>query len=154
MTIPDRQRPDPKRIALVAHDNKKQDLLAWARYNRGVLTQHHLVATGTTGRLLATNLGLDVRRLQSGPLGGDLQLGSEITVGGIDLVLFFWDPLEPQPHDPDVRALLRIAVVWNIPIACNRATADYVISSPLLASAYQRDVPAYDADVWRGSETA
>ena len=143
-----------KRIALVAHDNKKSDLLAWARYNRQVLTRHTLVATGTTGRLLATELGLDVRRLQSGPLGGDQQLGAEVTMGHVDLVLFFWDPLEPQPHDPDVRALLRIAVVWNVPIACNRATADYVISSPLLSTSYERELPTYEADVWRQSRSA
>lgn len=146
--------PARKRIALVAHDNKKQDLLAWARYNRHLLAQHDLVATGTTGRLLASQLGLDVWHLQSGPLGGDLQLGAEVTIGQIDLVLFFWDPLEPQPHDPDVKALLRIAVVWNVPIACNRATADYVISSPLLAATYEREVPRYESDVWREMRTA
>jgi methylglyoxal synthase len=133
-----------RRIALVAHDNKKQDLLGWARYNAPVLAKHDLFATGTTGRLVQEQLGLPVTRFQSGPLGGDQQLGARIAQGEIDLVLFFWDPLEPQPHDPDVRALLRIAVVWNIPIACNRATADYLISSPLLSSGYQRDVPAYD----------
>jgi methylglyoxal synthase len=143
-----------KRIALVAHDNKKSDLLAWARFNRQELARHTLVATGTTGRLLATELALDVRRLQSGPLGGDQQLGAEVTTGHIDLVLFFWDPLEPQPHDPDVRALLRIAVVWNVPIACNRATADYVISSPLLSTSYERELPAYDTDVWNHSQSA
>jgi methylglyoxal synthase len=133
-----------KRIALVAHDHKKQDLLAWARYNKQLLAAHELSATGTTGRLLADELGLEVERLQSGPLGGDLQLGARITDGLIDLLLFFWDPLEPQPHDPDVKALLRIAMVWNIPIACNRASADYLISSPLMSRAYQRIVPSYD----------
>jgi methylglyoxal synthase len=133
-----------RRIALVAHDNKKQDLLGWARYNATVLAKHDLCGTGTTGRLVQEQLGLPVTRFQSGPLGGDQQLGARIAQGEIDLVLFFWDPLEPQPHDPDVRALLRIAVVWNIPIACNRATADYLISSPLLSSGYQRDVPDYD----------
>lgn len=148
MTVTD-FRPDArKRIALVAHDNKKQDLLAWARYNRHVLVRHQLVGTGTTGRLLAAQLGLDVRCLQSGPLGGDQQLGAEVTAGTIDLILFFWDPLEPQPHDPDVKALLRIAVVWNIPIACNRASADYVISSPLLSEEYDRHVPTYETDSW------
>jgi methylglyoxal synthase len=140
----DREHPLRRRIALVAHDNKKQDLLGWARYNAPVLAKHDLYATGTTGRLVQEQLGLPVTRFQSGPLGGDQQLGARITQGEIDLVLFFWDPLEPQPHDPDVRALLRIAVVWNIPIACNRATADYLISSPLLSSGYQRDVPDYD----------
>ena len=132
-----------RRIALVAHDNKKRDLLEWARFNRTVLAAHDLYGTGTTGGLLQEELGLPVTRFQSGPLGGDQQLGSRIAEGEIDLVLFFWDPLESQPHDPDVRALLRIAVVWNIPIACNRATADYLISSPLLASDYQPDVPDY-----------
>lgn len=151
MTVTDLPPSTRKRIALVAHDNKKQDLLAWARFNRQILAQHELVATGTTGRLLSSQLGLDVRCLQSGPLGGDQQLGAEVTIGKIDLALFFWDPLEPQPHDPDVKALLRIAVVWNVPIACNRATADYVISSPLLTTAYQRDVPSYESDVWRSA---
>jgi methylglyoxal synthase len=147
MTDPESRRR--KHIALVAHDHKTQDLLDWAAYNRDVLTEHELVATGTTGRLLATELGLDVRCLQSGPLGGDQQLGAEVTNGAIDVLLFFWDPLEPQPHDPDVKALLRIAVVWNVPIACNRASADFLISSPLLAADYRRDLPTYDADVHR-----
>ncbi|HEX9259012.1 MAG TPA: methylglyoxal synthase [Acidimicrobiales bacterium] len=122
-----------RQIALVAHDNKKQDLLEWASFNRGTLAEHHLVATGTTGSLLESEVELVVRKVRSGPLGGDQQLGALIAEGGIDLLLFFWDPLEPQPHDPDVRALLRIAVVWNTPTACNRATADYLISSPLFA---------------------
>ena len=154
MTITELAPANRRRIALVAHDNKKQDLLAWARFNREILARHDLVATGTTGHLLAGQLDLDVRRYQSGPLGGDQQLGAEVTAGHIDLVLFFWDPLEPQPHDPDVKALLRIAVVWNVPIACNRATADYVISSPLLSTAYQREIPTYAADVWRLRGTA
>lgn len=124
-------RPLQRRIALVAHDNKKPDLLEWCEFNRGTLTCHDLVATGTTGRLLRDQVGLDVRLLHSGPLGGDMQLGALISEQRIDLLVFFWDPLEPQPHDPDVRALLRIAVVWNTPTACNRATADYLISSPL-----------------------
>ena len=123
------------RIALVAHDHKKADLIEWAEFNRGTLVCHDLVATGTTGLLLQEKVGLDVKRLHSGPLGGDMQLGALITEGDIDLLVFFWDPLEPQPHDPDVRALLRIAVVYNTPTACNRATADYLISSPLFASA-------------------
>ena len=124
-----------RRIALVAHDHKKADLIEWAEFNRGTLMRHNLVATGTTGLMLQEQVGLDVKRLQSGPLGGDMQLGALITEGDIDLLVFFWDPLEPQPHDPDVRALLRIAVVYNTPTACNRATADYLISSPLFASA-------------------
>jgi methylglyoxal synthase len=129
-----------KTIALVAHDNCKEDLLDWATYNRATLVDHHLVATGATGRLLNKEVDLNILCFQSGPLGGDQQLGAEVTLGNIDLILFFWDPLQPQPHDPDVKALLRIAVVWNIPIACNRATADFVISSPLLASPYERQV--------------
>jgi methylglyoxal synthase len=119
------------RIALVAHDNKKADLIEWAQFNRGSLSRHDLVATGTTGLLLHEQVGLDVKRMQSGPLGGDMQIGALITEGDIDLLIFFWDPLEPQPHDPDVRALLRIAVVYNTPTACNRATADFLISSPM-----------------------
>jgi methylglyoxal synthase len=132
-----------KKIALVAHDNKKKDLIEWALYNRELLVQHDLYATGTTGRILGEALAAPVTCLQSGPLGGDLQIGSRITEGEIDLMIFFWDPLSPHPHDPDVKALLRIAVVWNIPVACDRATADYVISSPLMTEPYERQQPDY-----------
>jgi methylglyoxal synthase len=132
-----------KKIALVAHDNKKDDLVEWAKYNRDNLAQHEVYATGTTGRVLEQELDIGITKLQSGPLGGDQQLGAKISEGGIDLLIFFWDPLEPQPHDPDVKALLRIAVVWNIPVACNRASADFMFSSPLMANEYQRRVPNY-----------
>lgn len=132
-----------KRIALVAHDNKKQALLEWARYNRVLLAHHRIYATGTTGEILERELGIPVTKLQSGPLGGDQQIGAKIAEGEIDFLIFFWDPLEPQPHDPDVKALLRMAVVWNIPIACNRATADFMISSPLMDDEYDRLVPDY-----------
>jgi methylglyoxal synthase len=141
---------DPrKRIALVAHDNKKKDLLEWALYNRALLIQHDLYATGTTGRLLCEGLDTEVTCLQSGPLGGDQQIGSRIAEGSIDLLIFFWDPLEQQPHDPDIKALLRVAVVWNIPVACDRATADFVISSPLMSGEYERILPDYTAHIQR-----
>jgi methylglyoxal synthase len=136
-------KPD-KKIALVAHDNMKDDLVAWAKYNRVLLNHHRLFATGTTGRVLEKELGLKISKLQSGPLGGDQQVGAKIAEGEIDFLIFFWDPLEPQPHDPDVKALLRMAVVWNIPIACNRTSADFMISSPLMDSDYERLVPDYD----------
>lgn len=132
-----------KRIALIAHDSKKKDLLEWARFNRGNLANHELYATGTTGRLLEEALDIPVHKLQSGPLGGDQQIGAMIAEGMIDLMIFFWDPLEPQPHDPDVKALLRIAVVWNIPVACNRASADFIFSSPLMNEPYERILPNY-----------
>lgn len=135
-------QPD-KRIALVAHDHKKADLVAWAKFNRDLLAHHRVYATGTTGLLLEKELGFPIIKLQSGPLGGDQQIGAKIVEGEIDFLIFFWDPLEPQPHDPDVKALLRMAVVWNIPIACDRASADFMISSPLMDLSYRRLVPDY-----------
>jgi methylglyoxal synthase len=132
-----------KKIALVAHDNKKNDLLEWARFNSNLLAYHEVYATGTTGETLERQLGLKVNKLQSGPLGGDQQIGSKIVSNEIDFLIFFWDPLESQPHDPDVRALLRMAVVWNIPFACNRASADFMISSSLMACDYNRLIPDY-----------
>ncbi len=134
-----------KRIALVAHDNKKRDLLEWAEYNRDLLAHHVIYATGSTGEVIEQNLGFPVHKLQSGPLGGDQQVGALIAEGEIDFLIFFWDPLEPLPHDPDVKALLRLAVVWNIPTACNRASADFIISSPLMNASYDRLVPDYEA---------
>ncbi|MFH1017484.1 MAG: methylglyoxal synthase [Pseudomonadota bacterium] len=138
----------PKRIALVAHDNCKQDLTEWVRWNHELLVQHQLICTGNTGKLVKSLFGTfrqeeptsrepDVIVLKSGPLGGDQQLGAMIAEGRIDIVIFFWDPLEPHPHDVDVKALLRIAVVYNVPIACNRSTADFLISSPLMEEEYQ-----------------
>ena len=134
---------EKKRIALVAHDNKKQDLLEWAKWNRTLLIAHDLYATGTTGNLLEEVLGTTVHKFQSGPLGGDQQIGAKIAEGVIDFMIFFWDPLSPQPHDTDVKALLRIAVVWNIPVACNRASADFMISSTLMTGEYERLVVDY-----------
>jgi len=133
-----------KKIALVAHDNKKRDLLEWAKFNRDLLAHHQVYATGTTGNILERELGFAITHLQSGPLGGDQQIGAKIVDGEIDFLIFFWDPLEPMPHDPDVKALLRMAVVWNIPIACNRASADFMISSPLMDGEYDRLVPDYE----------
>jgi len=150
--------PHPRQvIALVAHDNKKLELLRWAEFNRDVLAEHDLVATGTTGTLLEYELGLKITRLMSGPLGGDQQIGARIAEGSIDLLVFFWDPLEPQPHDPDVKALLRLAALWNVPVASNLATADMLISSPLFDNHYvparpefgdaPASVPADEADI-------
>ncbi|HZR39071.1 MAG TPA: methylglyoxal synthase [Ktedonobacteraceae bacterium] len=132
-----------KRIAIIAHNNKKHDILEWAKFNRLFLAQHELYATGTTGRLLEQEVGIEVHKLQSGPLGGDQQIGAKIATQEIDVLIFFWDPLEQQPHDPDVKALLRIAVVWNIPVACNRASADFLVSSPLMHDVYQPYLPDY-----------
>jgi methylglyoxal synthase len=134
-----------KRIALVAHDGQKQSIVDWVRYNRAILVEHEIVATGTTGGLVEQVLGMPVRKLLSGPLGGDQQIGALIVEGKVDFLIFFWDPLAAQPHDPDVKALLRMAVVWNVPVACDRATADFIISSPLLHGEYERLVPDYEA---------
>jgi methylglyoxal synthase len=136
-------KPD-KRIALVAHDNKKQDLVEWAKFNRDLLAHHEVYATGTTGEMLERELGFGITKLQSGPLGGDQQVGAMIVNDEINFLIFFWDPLEPMPHDPDVKALLRMAAVWNIPIACNRASADFMISSPLMDGEYSRLIPDYE----------
>lgn len=133
-----------KSIALVAHDNKKDDLVRWCRAHKEVLGTYKLVATGTTGKLIADKTSLEVTRLQSGPLGGDLQIGAMIAEGGVEFLVFFWDPLQAQPHDPDIKALLRIAAVWNIPVACNEASADFIFSSSLLTNAgYSRTQPDY-----------
>jgi methylglyoxal synthase len=132
-----------KRIALIAHDARKPDLLDWVKYNRGSLSQHLLYGTGTTGAMIARETGLDIHRFRSGPLGGDQQIGSKIAEGEIDFLIFFWDPLEPQPHDPDIRALLRLAVLYNIPTASNRATADFLIASPFMEQPYERQIPDY-----------
>ena len=136
-----------KRIALVAHDNKKQDLLEWARFNRVTLSRHHLFGTGTTGGLLERELDLPITQFKSGPLGGDQQIGAKICEGGIDFLIFFWDPLEQQPHDPDIKALLRLAVLYNIPTASNRATADFIISSPLMLMEYEHPAPDLERDL-------
>ncbi len=130
--------PANRHIAMIAHDNKKVELLAWADYNRLTLSTHRLYATGTTGAMLEYELGLTVTSYLSGPVGGDQQIGAKIAEGAIDTLIFFWDPLEPQPHDPDIKALLRIAVLCNIPTACNPATADFLVSSPLIAQDYAR----------------
>ena len=143
-----------RHIALVAHDNKKVELLRWAEFNRGSLAEHSLYATGTTGTMLEYELGLHVTRFLSGPVGGDQQIGAKIAEGVIDTLIFFWDPLEPQPHDPDVKALLRIGTVWNVAMACNVASADMIISSPLFASEYERNRPDVGPRSWDGTESA
>ncbi|MFX1310665.1 MAG: methylglyoxal synthase [Promethearchaeota archaeon] len=143
-----------KNIALIAHDERKQDLLEWVRFNKGTLSNHNLFGTGNTGTLIAKELGLKVETFLSGPLGGDQQIGAKITDGKIDFLIFFWDPLESHPHDPDVKALLRIAVVWNIPVACNRATADFLVSSPLMSEDYTRQVIDYSKRYWSEESTS
>jgi methylglyoxal synthase len=147
LVIKDLPAPTGRRIALIAHDNKKEDMLEWAEYNLALLAEHQLFATASTGRLIGDQLGLPVTCFLSGPFGGDQQIGARIAEGKIDLLVFFWDPLEPQPHDPDVKALLRVAVVCNVPVACNRATADFVISSPLMSRIHQQWDPKSDQDL-------
>ena len=132
-----------KRIALVAHDNKKKDLIEWAKFNKTVLARHEVIATGTTGKLLEDELDRPVKKVLSGPLGGDQQIGSMIATGEIDLLIFFWDPMEAQPHDSDVKALLRVAIAWNCIVACDRATADFVLTSPLMLDEYQIQLSDY-----------
>lgn len=129
-----------KNIALIAHDNRKKELLEWVAFNKGTLSKHNLFGTGTTGGLITSKIGLEVHRYRSGPLGGDQQIGAGISEGTIDFMIFFWDPLQSQPHDVDVKALLRLSVLYNIPVACNRATADFLVSSPLLNGNYERIV--------------
>ena len=145
MKYKDREIAITKNIALIAHDNRKQDLLKWAQGNKDVLTLHKLYATGTTGALMEKQLETDVGKYMSGPMGGDQQIGAAIAEGDIDMLIFFWDPFEPLPHDPDVKALLRLAAVWNIPVACNEATADLLISSPLFNRSFITKVPDYQA---------
>jgi methylglyoxal synthase len=136
-----------KRIALIAHDNMKRDILEWARFNKGTLSRHELYGTGTTGGMIEKELDLPVTRFRSGPLGGDQQVGAGVAEGRIDFIIFFWDPLAPHPHDVDVKALLRLAVVYNVPIACNRATADFLLSSHLMDEEYERRLPDLDGMV-------
>ena len=133
-----------RNIALIAHDNRKQDLCEWVEKNKLELAGQVLFATGTTGYLLEKTSGLEVQKFVTGPLGGDQQIGAKISEGAIDFLVFFWDPFEPLPHDPDVKALFRIAAAWNIPVACNVASADFMITSPLIRCDYQRDIPDYD----------
>ncbi|WP_212000952.1 methylglyoxal synthase [Chitinophaga sp. HK235] len=132
-----------KRIALIAHDHKKAELIEWATYNKTVLSRHELYATGTTGKLIEEALDVSVRKLLSGPLGGDQQIGALVAEGALDVIIFFWDPMEALPHDPDIKALLRLGVVWNIPVACNRASADFLLTSPLMHQDYEVILPDY-----------
>ena len=149
MELTTRTLPERKHIALVAHDHCKSLLLNWVKRYQTTLEKHVLYATGTTGNLIQRETGLAVHAMLSGPMGGDQQVGALISEGKIDVLIFFWDPLEPQPHDPDVKALLRLAVVWNIPVACNRATADFMISSPLMSESYKRILPDFAPHVNR-----
>lgn len=142
-----------KNIALVAHDNKKKDMIAWCKKHAGELTKHNLCGTGTTGLLIEKEAGLAIKKLISGPMGGDQQIGAMITEGAVDVLIFFWDPFEPLPHDPDVKALLRIAAVWNIPVACNEISADFLIASPLFCTEHLRMVPDYDTYLAKRAET-
>ncbi|MBS1509639.1 MAG: methylglyoxal synthase [Bacteroidetes bacterium] len=138
-----RKIPVRKNIALVAHDHKKADLIDWAEFNKTVLARHELIATGTTGKLLEEKLDRPVKKMLSGPLGGDQQIGSMIAEGKIDVLIFFWDPMEAQAHDSDVKALLRLGVAWNILLACDRATADFILTSPLMLEEYECKLPDY-----------
>ncbi|MDE5429468.1 methylglyoxal synthase [Elizabethkingia meningoseptica] len=140
-----RTLPERKTIALVAHDHKKEDLVSWVQKHADKLTKHNLIATGTTGKLIEEHLGVEVKRVMSGPLGGDQQLGSMIAQRQIDIVIFFWDPMEAQPHDSDVKAFIRLCVVWNTPMACDSATADFILSSPFMETEYQAEIPDYDS---------
>lgn len=140
---------DRKRIAMVAHDNKKSEIVEWAVSNKHILSRHRLYATGTTGTLIENALDQSVTKFMSGPLGGDQQVGAKLAEGNIDVLIFFWDPMEAQPHDPDIKALLRLAVVWNIPVACDRATADFIFTSPLMHKEYETILPDYAAYIGR-----
>lgn len=137
--------PAAKKVALVAHDNMKADLITWCLRYQQQLSVHTLYATGTTGAKISQQTELTVNKLISGPLGGDQQIGAMITEGDVDLMIFFWVPLEAQPHDPDVKALLRLAAVWNIPVACNQASADFIINSPLFSNSYEKSIPDYQS---------
>lgn len=144
-----RKMAEKKRIALVAHDNKKSELMEWAVFNKAALARHSLFATGTTGNLLEATLKLPVKKFLSGPLGGDQQVGAKIACGELDVLIFFWDPMEAQPHDPDIKALLRVAATWNIPVACDRATADFLLTSPLMYEEYETLLTDYSTYINR-----
>lgn len=146
-----RTLPPRKRIALIAHDGKKSEMLEWASRWQQALSQHELMGTGTTAGRLTTTLGLNVEGLMSGPLGGDQQIGARIAEQRLDILIFFWDPFSPQPHDPDVKALLRLAALWNVPVACNAASADFLLSSPYLNERYEMRIP--DANAWAHART-